>query len=178
MPKWYGGSTLNPDELVQTQHQWRDQWDRTLRWFGRVQRIKDASLKRELYQDDFDVVIAFFQNCYHVRDWLSSSRPELQPRLTAFFRQHFEMGACRDLCNGFKHKNLTSATHDPDFNLYREYDYFEIMADSAACPYKYRAVFADGNDIRKFDLFDLVEQCMTLWRGFLRENGLEDAASC
>jgi hypothetical protein len=172
MPKWYGGSTLNPDEPAPSE-QWRSQWGRALRWYSRVQRIEGKSRMQELDVGDMDIILAFFQNCYHVRDWIVASRPPLKNQLDDLFRSHFEMGACRDICNGFKHKTVTNPTHDKDFNLYREYDYFEVMSGSGNSPVKYSAVFADGSDVRKFELFALAAACVALWRGFLCKTGLE-----
>src|SRR4029077_15837149 len=117
MPKWYGGSTLNPEELISLGEQWRAQWSRALRWHDRVQRIEKKSRRQELSVGDMDIVVAFFQNCYHVRDWIVASKPSLKSQLDHLFHNHFEMGACRDICNGFKHKAVTNATHDRDFNL-------------------------------------------------------------
>ena len=173
MPKWYGGSTLNPDELVPKSEQWRNQWNRALRWHARVQRIEEKSKKHELDIGDMDVVLAFFQNCYHVRDWIAGCKPEFKNKLADLFRNHFEMGACRDVCNGFKHKALTNPTHDKDFNLYCEYDYFEVISGSGNSPVKYSAVFADGSDVKKFELFTLAATCVALWRRFLGDTGLE-----
>lgn len=115
--------------------------------------------------DDIDTVIAYFQNAYHLRDWLLATLPDLKDDVDTLFSNSFEMGACRDICNGFKHKSLNRPTHDPDFNLYREYDHFEIEGLS---PVKYRITFADGSSIRKFDLFELADKVHRDWRKFLR----------
>ena len=172
MPEWHGGSTLNPSNSTPPQDQWRDQWERTLRWYGQVRQIEQKSLQQDLKIGDIDVVIAFFQNCYHLRDWLLVSRPSLKGPLDKFFRTHFEMGACRDICNGFKHKDLDRPTHDKDFSLYRECDHLEAMGRGGNSPVKHRVVFAEGSGIRKFDLFELAGSCAELWKQFLSENGL------
>jgi len=170
MPKWYGGSTLNPDELIPSNKQWVLQWERVKRWYNQVLEIEQKSLKQELNSYDIDIIIAFFQNSYHMRDWLLASDPELKPKLDNLFQSSFEMGACRDICNGFKHKSYKKPTHDPDFNLYREYDHFEIEGVS---PAKYRIVFADGtDDIREFDLFELVATIYQILQDFLDKEEL------
>jgi hypothetical protein len=79
------------------------------------------------------------------------------------------MGACRDICNGFKHKALRSPSHDSDFNLYRAYDYFEIEGVN---PVKYRIAFACEGDIQKYDLFELVAKVYGQWEKFLKERDL------
>jgi hypothetical protein len=175
MPKWYGGSALNPDELVAPGEQWHSQWERTVRWFRRVERLRQKSLKQELDVGDLDIALAFFQNCYHVRDWIAAAKPQLKPQMDQLFRQHFAMRACRDICNGFKHKRLDpkKSPLDPDFNLYREYDYLELMGTRRQSPVKYRTAFADGQGVRKFDLFELAQECMKIWRDFLHTTGLE-----
>lgn len=73
----------------------------------------------QLTAEDFDTLIAFFQNCYHLRDWLESTRPELRDDISTLFENNFEMRGCRDICHGFKHKDLKRPSLDPDFNLYR-----------------------------------------------------------
>lgn len=173
MPSWYGGSTLNPDELIPKENQWIAQWYRVTRWFRRCEELKEKSKTNELDADDIDTVIAFFQNCYHLRDWIGASRANLKEKLNALsFRSTVEMKVCRDICNGFKHKALDQKKYpplDPDFNVYCEYDHFLAEADSSANPVLYRIAFSYKGDIRKYDLFDLVERCYRIWENFITQ---------
>jgi len=171
MPKWYGGSTLNPDDLISPDEQWIMQWERIERWYSRVLEVQQKSEKQELDSYDLDIIIAFFQNAWHLKDWLLASRPDLNSDITNLFHSSYEMGACRDICNGFKHKSFNHPTHDPDFNLYREYDHFEIEGGS---PIKYRIAFADGTDVRKFVLFELVTTVYKILQDFLDNEKLVD----
>lgn len=161
MPEWFGGSALNPDIIFPRTEQWKLQWHRVTRWHRRVADVRTKGQSVGLDAADMDLVIAFFQNCYHLRDWLRASRPDLSANVDSFFSDTFEMAACRDLCNGYKHKTLARASLDAHFNLYREYDHLD---DS--CPIKYRLAF-DGDDIRRFDLFDLAERCLSLCERFI-----------
>lgn len=176
MPQWYGGSALNPDELAPREDQWESQWARVARWFGRTREIQAKSEAVELGAEDIDVLIAFFQNCYHLRDWIIACRPGLKERLSEFFRQHFEMKACRDICNGFKHKKLKRPSLDPDFCLYREYDHFQADADPLKSSVFYCVAFADGVDVRKYDAFDFARRCFRLWEDFISRE-LEDSTA-
>lgn len=148
MPEWFGGSALNPDILYPRDEQWKLQWYRVIRWYERVSDLRQKQLIG-LDLNDIDLVIAFFQNLYHLRDWLTAARPDLATDVDSFYRNTFEMAACRDICNGYKHKTLARPSVDAGFNLYREYDHFDD-----AHPFKYRWAFADGGDIRRFDLFE------------------------
>ncbi len=172
MPRWYGGSTLNPDEGISPARQWIIQWKRCQRWHRRAVEVQKKAHHQEIDSEDIDTVIAFFQNAYHFRDWLLASRPDLGDAVSALFRNSFEMGACRDICNGFKHKSIKHPSHDRDLNLYREYDHFEIEGLS---PIKHRITFAEGDDIKKFDLFELVSSVHQRWANFLSENTNEMA---
>lgn len=170
MPEWYGGSYLNSEFLAPREHHWREHWERVKRWFARLQMIREKSLRSELAPEDIDTIIAYFQNSYHMRDWIVDSLPALSDKLTTFVDSNFEIGASRDICNGLKHKRLNNPTHDADFNFYREYDHFLAEASPNRSPIFYRFVFADGDGIRKFDAFELAQKCQQLWIEFIESN--------
>jgi hypothetical protein len=172
MPKWFGGSALNPDETVKPGNQWMVQLSRVKRWYDRVQSSKSKSETEPLTAYDFDTLIAFFQNCCHLRDWLESARPELKNDVKILFENSFEMCACRDICHAFKHKDLRKPSLDADFNLYRKDDSFATEVDPRKNPEVDNIAFADGNDIGKFNVFDLVDKCVDLWIDFLHKHGL------
>jgi hypothetical protein len=169
MPEWFGGAALGSGLGLPPSDQWRAQWSRVQRWRQKVQRIQEKAVQAELDAFDLDDVIAFLQNCYHLRDWLEASQPALKTSLDAFIGKHFEFGACRDVCNGFKHKALKWPSHDPDFNMYREYDPFLGDIEPGRSPVLYRLAFADGDDLRKFDLFEFTDACFTAWTEFIEK---------
>jgi hypothetical protein len=166
MPKWLGGSALNPPSFA-TPDQWEEQWWRVVRWYQRCQGIKGRSITNDLNQGDFDFVHSFFLNCFQLKDWIRVSHPELTKKLDDLFAGHFELGACRDLANGYKHKSLCRPTHDAGFNLYMEYDHFMAAADASQSPVQYCLAFADGTDIRKFELFEFIDRCLGIWEAFV-----------
>jgi len=165
MPKWFGGAALGSGLGLPPSDQWKAQWARVKRWRVKAERIRAKSMREELDASDLDEVVAYLQNCYHLRDWVEASRPELKALLDALFQKHFELGACRDVCNGFKHKAVKRPSHDPDFNLYREYDHF--LEDGAPGRNPVLIAFADGVNLRKFDLFEFTDTCFALWTDFI-----------
>lgn len=169
MPEWLGGAALGSGLGLPPADHWKAQWARVARWHQRVERIREKALMDELDAFDLDEIIAYVQNCYHLRDWIEASRPALKTQLDTFFQSYFELGACRDVCNGFKHKSLERPSHDPDFNLYREYDHFLEDAEPSRSPVLYRIAFADEDGLRKFDLFEFTNTCLALWRDFLEK---------
>jgi hypothetical protein len=167
MPEWLGGAALGSGLLMPPSNHWKAQWARVERWHRKVERVRTKAMRADLDAFDLDEVIAYLQNCYHLRDWIEASRPALKAALNDFFQKHFELGACRDVCNGFKHKTIRRPSHDSDFNLYREYDHFLEDAQPGRNPVLYRLSFADGSALRKFDLFEFTDTCFTLWIEFI-----------
>ena len=180
MPRWFGGSSLNPDEIIPPRNQWVEQFFRVKRWHDRISDIRSKSIIEQLSAYDFDTIIAFFTNCYHLRDWLEAARPALKNDLNKLFLTQFEMGACRDLCHGYKHKKYNKPTHDSDFNLYRGYDPFTAEIDSNMNPETYNVAFEHNGDIKKYNVFDLADLCFNIWIDFLKDHGLmkDSAESC
>jgi hypothetical protein len=172
MPQWHGGSGLNPDEIVPRKNQWMSQFFRVKRWYDRVVDLRHRSDTERLSAYDFDTLIAFLQNCYHLRDWIEASRLVLKDDLRVLFQHSFEMAACRDICHGFKHKRYNQPTHDSDFNLYREYDHAKAETEPSKNPEVYNVAFACGDDIKKYNVFHLAELCFGVWRDFLEDRGL------
>jgi len=85
---------------------YRAQLDRSRRFLDRVQSIDP---RRDVdYQDD---VWAFFQNCWHLKDWLSHDhRVPYSVRKNALAAAHRSrvLKVCRDMANGTKHRKLTN----------------------------------------------------------------------
>lgn len=147
--------------------QWKVQWSRVIRGYQRTSEIATKSIHLEPSVYDLDVAIAFLQNCYHLRDWIQACRPDLNGKIAELFPRSFESQGCRDLCHGFKHKSLTNPSLDADFNLYREYDHFAAEANPSLNAVKSRIACSDGNDIRKYDLFEFAESCFRIRDGCL-----------
>jgi hypothetical protein len=84
---------------------YRSQLDRTRRFLDRLQ---SGDPRRDIdYQDD---VWAFFQNCWHIKDWLQhDNRVPKGTRARAIAAAHASriLRVCRDMANGTKHRKLT-----------------------------------------------------------------------
>ena len=88
-----------------------EQLDRLRRYFGRFQRVNDGGEFDRPVEDLLDDIHGFFQNCYHVKDWLKND-----PAFTKYTGQQIEqyvtstpeLAICVDICNSTKHLHLTS----------------------------------------------------------------------
>ena len=154
---------------------WKGQWARVQRWNVRLKKVAAAPGDSERYFDD---VYAFFQNCYHLRDWLEKSGSVGADKLTTFFRDHYEMQLCRDICNGTKHFNLTNPSIDADFSMVREYVPENWPGDKQrGHVIVHEAIDKKNTKSRKnfigFNLIELADRCVGLWSEFLKQNKLE-----
>lgn len=84
---------------------YRAQLDRARRFLDRVE--SDVPRRDIDYQDD---VWAFFQNCWHIKDWLEFDyRVPRQKRASAIAAAHKSrvLRVCQDMANGTKHRRLS-----------------------------------------------------------------------
>ncbi len=145
---------------------WRGQFERTARWFARVEKISiERHQTGDLHRHQ-DFIYAFFQNCYHLREWLVESGVVPQCEMERLFQDHVELQICRDVCNGTKHMQVKRPSIDGDYSIFREYDHFHVdRPDDGPHSMEYLFVLAGSH---KYDLFELARKCMAIWEQFLR----------
>jgi hypothetical protein len=130
---------------------WRGQYDRTFRWYERT--VRAAS---EASGDVEDFSYAFFQNCYHLREWMLLTGGASQQELEDLFAGSPGLRLCRDICNGTKHFNIDRPSVDANFSVLREYAPSEPSSTRLL-------VIADS----RYDLLELAHRCMEAWRQFV-----------
>jgi hypothetical protein len=143
---------------------WKGQYNRVLRWQARV---LDA-VNGKPSADELDFLLAFFQNCLHLRDWLLADGVVDESELQALFQAHIELQICRDLANGFKHHTINRASVDSEFSTLREY-IPKNWPSEYAYPNGKWMVLAGGHQL---GLVELANRCLSLWQQFLSSKGL------
>jgi hypothetical protein len=138
---------------------WLGQYRRMLRWRDRLM---------EKYQGDdvnaiFEFTYAFFQSCYHLRDWMVSDNAATENEMKMLFDSSVELQLCRDICNATKHLQYDRPSIDPRPRIGREMDPWE--RDWHGRWYVY-------SDKRR-PLSELVHNCIAAWDKFLDEKGLK-----
>src|SRR5262249_28170885 len=91
------------------------QLERVRRWHQRVRAAQPGSL------DQADYLYAFFENAFHLRDWLLDTDAVTSPQIEALFATHVEMRLCRDLANAHKHFSLRRPSQPEPPSEVREY---------------------------------------------------------
>ena len=106
----------------------------------------------------------FFQNCYHLREWLCQTSTISKHDVDGFFNGTKELLLCRDICNATKHLNINRASVDATFSIGYEYNPSE--------PSNARLfLIADA----KYDLLDLASRCLKLLEQFTAQDTIEVA---
>jgi hypothetical protein len=155
---------LSPNGLGEQDH-WIIQWKRVSRYYKRIKVIE--SNKRECSMYDYDDILSFFIHCYHLYDWIKRSYPNLEKKLLSFRKDNNEIGCCRDLCNGFKHKNMDSPSFSSDLRGMFTYDYLSEKDKNPNVPI---FLFNIDGKLVRYNAYELVERVYLLSENFIKTN--------
>ena len=143
---------------------WQGQYERMLRWHKRA----NAAARSDVSPDELDFLLAFFESCFHLRDWLLAVGSTDQQSLEELFKSHDELRVCRDLANGFKHHSISRPSVDAQFSVVREY-IPRNWPSAHAYPNGKWMVIAGGYQV---GLRELAGRCVSIWQIFLASKGL------
>ncbi len=148
----------------------REQYDRMLRWFQRFQRITSGVEFTDNVDYHEDTMRAFFENCFHLRDWIindpKSGIPEAVVRNFVNTSPSVALGA--DLANTYKHMVLTQPPKTAEDPSVGPRDF--TLALGGSPPYgqvRYTIKTKSG----QIDAFDLAVKCVEDWKTFLTRHG-------
>jgi hypothetical protein len=150
---------------------WASQFRRMLRWHANLQEVRRARSAEPTMEHECDTVYIFFQNAFHLRDWILEDHPGLESDIRALFEKSRDLQLCRDICNGTKHYRLKYPSVDGDIAIGPEY----VPADAPGeRPHINETwfVLAAG---QRTDVFDLADRCVERWKEFLRKHSLDAA---
>jgi hypothetical protein len=164
-----------------TSNDYREQYDRMIRWFNKLQDINQRKRLVDAPREEImDELAAFFQNCYHLKDWikhdsiteakLASSRINIEH----FIKNDEDMKLLADLCNGSKHMELDI---DPRTGILGK------SGENPKCTSEqhFKATFeVDGtnkNEVdwhiktdvgKEYSVIQLANRCIQKWDDFIR----------
>ncbi|MBI2446535.1 MAG: hypothetical protein HYV51_01800 [Parcubacteria group bacterium] len=146
-----------------------EQFYRIERWYKRLKEIstKKGQEQSTYYQED--VVYTFFQNCFHLKDWIINSGVLEKNIVDGFIESNTDMKICRDLCNGSKHLAITNPSIDS--NIAVDTTEFFISVGGFAENKAVCWVHVDGYP--SLDALVLAEMCLMWWRIFFEKQGLK-----
>ena len=132
---------------------WQSQAARMRRWHSRLRAAANE-------HDRHDFLYSFFENAFHLRDWLADTGAVEIAALDLFFDSHVEMRLCRDLANSHKHYSISRPSQPAPPCEAREYTPgMGNLADDVSL-----VVLSDGT---KHDAFLLADRILGLWEAFI-----------
>jgi hypothetical protein len=160
--------------------EWDEQWRRVHRWYRRVEAISRGRVPLLHAADEVvtsdevvasaaqltDEFYAFFQNCYHLKDWLARDPSvSLTQAVDDFIDNSPEMRLCADLCNRTKHAELTwTRAGDKDITTGQNVAVRIGVGNFTSWTVRSGTTEIDG--------FDLATRCMLEWTRYLQTEGL------
>jgi hypothetical protein len=153
--------------------EWHEQYGRMMRWFKKFERISKAGKIVDTV-DALDVIYAFFQNCYHLKDWVAkdASLPtSIRLGVDRAISENNSMIICDCLANGTKHKELSMTRRRKAINsiVFRPKIELTIVADH---PEKSKGYYAWNLVINDNEMeikgIDLARNCIIFWSTYLK----------
>ena len=91
---------------------YEEQFARAVRWYERFRELTDGRAHAKESDNYIDEIYAFFQNCYHLKDWIrnDTSAPAAMRnnvQLENYVTGDQALAICADLCNSQKHLTLS-----------------------------------------------------------------------
>lgn len=151
-----------------------EQLERTKRYLKRFSDITNGIPHTQASRGYEDDVYAFFQNCYHLKDWIKND-PYCNKwnDVEKFINSNKDLQICADLCNGLKHlqlKNSRSA-EDPQFSGgYTHLDIRDGPSEGTSEVVRIAMSFTVTTTSGDIDAFDLGKKCVSAWENYIANN--------
>jgi hypothetical protein len=90
---------------------YHEQYDRMRRWYDRFSAVNDGRLHDVQSENYLDEIYAFFQNCYHLKDWIKNDSlvpSNIRASVESSINSNRALSICADICNSLKHLQLKS----------------------------------------------------------------------
>lgn len=142
---------------------WQGQFSRTRRWLDRLFTVANDWEAHGL-DEQIDFALVFFQNVYHVRDYLLQEGVVTQKSLDELMANTEVLRIARDLANGSKHRKVTMPSIDSAPWIHRSLNF-------GGTP---RLTLKAGSNL--FDLVTVAGGCLDAWHTFFRRHDLDPAS--
>ena len=154
---------------------WLDQWHRVRRWFDRFTETNSGRSHTKDSDNYQDEVYAFFQNCYHLKDWLINDpvTSALVSDVETMISHSSDLRLCADLCNGSKHLLLTRSRASPDTKIGNRRFSMNLSGGTGdEEPPTVSVQYVVESAGSTFDAYAIAQACMSDWETYLRGKGL------
>ena len=140
-----------------------------LRWYKKFEIIDKGKIDDDPnFFSYHDIIYAFFQNCYHLKDWiLNDTKVSLPPNLVEqFIQQNDCLKICADICNGTKHLKLTRPRSNITEGIMPSSTIIWFSEKGRVNKIKYIIITTSGS----YDAFKMATECVEKWKEFIKDN--------
>jgi hypothetical protein len=155
---------------------YKEQLKRAHRYYVRLKALNEGlgySAPADTYFDD---MYAFFQNCYHIKDWLKNDKEFIlynDKQIENYVSNSLSLSICADICNGVKHLTLNSKTRSKaepklvgrEISLHFNDSLGSPSEDQSAT---FKVNFLFEHDGKIIDAFELATDAMAAWESFIQ----------
>lgn len=150
---------------------YQEQYDRMKRWYERFSALNNGRLHDVPSENYLDEIYAFFQNCYHLKDWIKNdSLPSnIQSAVESYINHDRALSLCADICNSLKHLQLKSdrSGENPSFGK-KHY----AVTVGPGLPITISLKYEVDTNSGPIDAFILATNCIAAWDAFFKQHGL------
>lgn len=151
-----------------------EQLERTKRYLKRFSDITNGIPYTQTSRGYEDDVYAFFQNCYHLKEWIKNDPYCSKWNVEKFIKSNKDLQICADLCNGLKHLHLTKpprSTENPKFSGgYTHLDIRHNHSEETSEVVRIAMSFTITTTSGDIDAFDLGRKCVSAWENYIANN--------
>jgi len=143
-----------------------DQYNRVIRYYHRLENIKNGKDIGPGAVYAHDAVLAFFMNCHHLKDWLINDEeiPEENKSDTeAFINQNPCLCSCADIANGAKHLILHKQRSNQP--IVKDIKRIALNLNEKGEIQTVRIFFMIGEN--EVDTFELATECLQKWNKYI-----------
>ena len=154
---------------------YQEQFARMKRWYERIKKIDQGephdlsyiNLSPDYYYNE---VYAFFQNCYHLKDWIKNDDTVKLPEKNVdnFIKQNECMSLCADICIGIKHLEQKSSTWSGQVPKFKGREFSLSLGGEPEPIIKVK--FSIETKTGTIDAFELASECVRKWGEFIKDN--------
>ena len=148
------------------------QLDRVQRYLQRFREINSGRKHNhpsDYYEDD---VYAFFQNCYHLKDWIKHD-PQCKSwtNCEKLITHSRNLSLCADICNGLKHFKLTKLRSSESPRIEGKDINLKITeGGSEESGLKISMKIEIHTNSGPIDAFKLATECVSEWKSYIESN--------
>jgi hypothetical protein len=146
---------------------YKEQLDRAKRYLALFRELDEGKIHDQASDHYDDIVVSFFQHCYHVKDWIKHDPQNPgAPKVEAFINATPELAICADICNASKHLTLDKSRSNVNPQRGGSHVNLSLGGAQAMIAVRYSIDTDDG----PVDAFELATACIAAWDDFVANN--------